>query len=131
MCFSFLWMLLNHKMCSWLTFYFSVFYSWYFLIQTERIIAESSSWHYVKLSLNILFYPLETLWLQRKISKSFKCRPSHLIYTLWYRLQLLVYCFASKRGMECWSYFNDFFLYIVPVFPNNNMHYIQLMHWTT
>lgn len=33
-----------------------------------------------KISLNFLFYPLKALWLQRKISKSFKCRPSHLIY---------------------------------------------------
>lgn len=32
-----------------------------FLVQTEKIIAEESSWHYLKLSLNFLFYPWSVL----------------------------------------------------------------------
>lgn len=44
-----------------------------FLVQTERFIAESSSWHCIKLSLNFLFHPWKELWLQRENTQAFKC----------------------------------------------------------
>lgn len=74
------------------------------------LIAEWSSWHYIKLLLNFLFNPWKASWLQRENTQAFKCLvcPPPDTYVFQYRLQLLVYCFALRRSMECWSYFIHF-----------------------
>lgn len=102
MCFSFLWILPNYRVCGWLTFYLFVFYSLRSFSVNWKDYCRVKLLTLRKIITELFFSSMKSIRVAKRKYSSFSvCSDlSSNTYVLWYELLLLIYSLFQR---EAWS----------------------------